>query len=112
MAKYLVLVEVVDEEEPGHPSLLQTIEGIGAIGEHVTVEKALNLEFIERIEGVAVWEADEDVGGDPLPTVAVIHAIQVQDKFSSGQYVDVILLPSDSPKTKTLHLTAVTRREE
>ncbi len=110
MKKYLVLVEVVDEESKNFPDLgvlLQAVEAISAIGEHVTVEKAVNLEFIERIEGVQVWEADEDVGGDPLPTVAV-----VQDKFSAGEYVDVILLPGDSHKTKTLHLTAVTRREE
>ena len=105
MTKYLALVEIVDDDDEELGQLLQTVEGIGAVGEHVTVETVLNLEFIERIEGVQVWEADKDVGGDPLPTVAVI-----QDKFSAGQYVDVILLHSDNPKT--LHLTAVIRREE
>ena len=118
MTKYLVLVEVdIDEKDvkksilPFSQSLVRTVAGIGDVGEHVTVEKALNLEFIERIEGVQVWEVDEDVGGDPLPTVAV-----VQDKFSAGQHVDVILLPSDSSKAlqgnRLRRLTAVIRRGE
>ena len=109
MAKFLALVEVDTtlpdgEQDVSRFTLRGIADHIGGLGEHVTLEKFVNLESIERIEGVQVWEADEDVGGDPLPTVAV-----VQDKFSAGQYVDVILLPSDS--TKTLHLTAVIRRE-
>ena len=115
MAKYLALVELdIEPLKAGCPpvltlsqSLVRTVAEIGDVGEHVTVVKAVDLESLERIEGVQVWEPDEDVGGDPLPTVAV-----VQDKFSAGQYVDVILLPGDSSKTKTLHLTAVIRREE
>ena len=88
MAKYLVLVELDTE----NTLLTEDVAAIGAVGEHVTVKQAVNMEYLERIEGVQVWEPDEDVGGDPLPTVAV-H----QDKFKAGQYVDVILLLGDRP---------------
>ncbi len=101
MAKYLVLVELDTEKT----LLTEDVAAIGAVGEHVTVERAVNLDSLERIEGVQVWEADEDDAGDPLPTVSII-----QDKFRAGQYVNVILLPGDRPKT--LHLTAIIRKED
>lgn len=91
MAKYLVLVEVDAEDR----NLVTICNDLGAVGEHVTVEKAVNLDSLERIEGVQVWEASEDDAGDPLPSVPII-----QTKFSAGQYVDVILLPGDDPRSK------------
>lgn len=97
MAKFLALVEVdttlpEGEQDVSRFTLTGIADRIGALGEHVTVEKFVNLDCVERIEGVQVWEADKDIGGEPLPTVSV-----VQDKFGAGQFVEVILLPSDSP---------------
>ena len=89
MAKYLVLVELDTEKT----LLTEDIAAIGAVGEHVTVEKAVNLDCLKRIEGVQIWEAREDATGEPLPSVPI-----VQTKFVGGQYVDVILLPGDAPR--------------
>ena len=101
MAKYLVLVELDTEKT----LLTEDIAAIGAVGEHVTVEKAVNLECVERKESVRVkelvWGPD-----DTYPQVSVQPF-----KFNSGQWVEVILLPADAP-SKTLHLTAIIRKEE
>ena len=88
MAKYLVLVEVDDEDRH---NLVTICNDIGAVGDHVTVEKAVNLKFLERIEGVQVEEFVD-------PDDCAQAEVSVQpSKFSSGQWVDVILLPGDDP---------------
>lgn len=92
MAKYLMLVEIDDED--GDRNLVTICDEIGAIGEHVTVEKAVNLESVERKEGIRVDELLWGPG-DTYPQVSVQPF-----KFSAGQWVDVILLPGDDPRIK------------
>ena len=87
MTKFLALVEVDDEN-----SLLTEIsDAIGAIGDHVTVEKFINLDVVERRECVRV---DEKIWGpdDTYPQVSLQPS-----KFRASQYVDVILLPGTPP---------------
>lgn len=103
MAKFLALVEVdttlpEGEQDVSRFTLIGIADRIGALGEHVTVEKFVNLDRVERKEGMRV---DEKVWGpdDTYPQVSVQPS-----KFEAGQFVEVILLPSDSPSKATTRL--------
>lgn len=69
-------------------NLVTIADDIGALGEHITVEKLVNLDCVERMEGVRVVHGT-------YPEVSVQPS-----KFKAGQYVDVILLLGDSPHHK------------
>ncbi len=96
MAKFLALVEVDTtlpdgEEDVSRFTLTGIADRIGALGEHVTVEKFVNLDCIERHDNVRVskkiWGHDD-----------TYQVIEHQVNFKEGTYLEMILLPSGGPK--------------
>ena len=87
MTKFLLLVEIDNENE----LITKICDDIDAIGDHVVPERAVNLDYVERKEGIGVRELTWGPG-DTYPQVSVQPF-----KFKSGQYVEVILLPGEHP---------------
>lgn len=96
MAKFLALVEVDTtlpdgEQDVSRFTLTGIADHIGSLGEHVTVEKFVNLDRVERMEGTPVWSAS-----DSFPASVAVQP----SKFNADEFVDVILLPGSDPREK------------
>ncbi len=91
MAKFLALVEVDIGVEGEESNLMKIAEALGALGEHITVEKFVNIDYVERHDNVRV-------SSGPHIFLHTYPVIEHQVNFKKGTSLEMILIPSDVTK--------------